>query len=522
MKKGRIIAAVVILLAVALVGAGTYVYATISRVADSDTVVKGVTVDGVDIGGMSRAEAENAVEKHEKKLADTEVSLTCGDKEKKVPLSDLGYSHEDVKGVVDQAYEMGKTGNVFRRYKVIREGLARSSDTELPVKKTLDRSRFKKFINSDSSDFVRKAQNATITVKDGTPVVTGGQTGMKVQVDENAQGIESYLNKKWDGSSFTYELKTEKDRPKYSAEDLKKVKDVLGTFTTDFSTSPYNRCVNIENACSKINGSIVYPGETFSVMDHIAPLSADNGYLEAGSYSQGEVIQSYGGGVCQVSTTLYNAVLASELEIVERHNHQMTVHYVDLSYDAAVSDTGNQDFKFRNNLDLPVYLSGVINGKTITFTVYGAETRPADRKVEFYNEQTDEIEPPVKKVKTPDLKKGETEVLQQGTTGYRAKLYKKVTENGKETVTEINSSYYAPTPSQVAVGTGKGKKKSRDDKSAEASDKKSESEKGSKGSKSSAASSSSSNGSEEKSSETASEGSGSESGASEDSESSDQ
>lgn len=520
MKKGRIIAAVVILLAVALVGAGTYVYATISRVADSDTVVKGVTVDGVDIGGMSRSEAGKAVEKHEKKLADTEVSLTCGDKEKKVPLSDLGYTHEDTEKIVNQAYEMGKTGNVFRRYKVIREGLASSSDTELSVKKSIDRAEFKKFIDSDSSDFVRKAQNASITVKDGTPVVTGGQMGMKVQVDENAQGIENYLNRKWDGSSFTYELKAEKDKPKYSAEDLKKVKDVLGTFTTDFSTSPYNRCVNIENACSKIDGSIVYPGETFSVMEHIAPLTADNGYLEAGSYSQGEVIQSNGGGVCQVSTTLYNAVLASELEIVERHNHQMTVHYVDLSYDAAVSDTGNQDFKFRNNLDLPVYLSGKINGKTITFTVYGAETRPADRKVEFYNEQTDEIEPPVKKVKTPDLKKGETEVLQQGTTGYRAKLYKKVTENGKETVTEINSSYYAPTPSQVAVGTGKGKKKSKDDKdekSAKTSDKKDDSEKSS-----SAKSSSSSKSSKEQTSAPASEESSSDSGDSENTESSEQ
>ena len=148
------------------------------------------------------------------------------------------------------------------------------------------------------------------------------------------------------------------------------------------------------NGCSKIDGSVIYPGETFSVYEAVSPFDAENGYELAGSYENGTTVQTYGGGICQVSTTLYNAVIRSELEIVERYNHSMLVAYVDPSADAAISGTA-KDLKFKNNLDEPVYVESYVSGSTLTATIYGHETRPSNRTIAFESETTSQTDPVV-------------------------------------------------------------------------------------------------------------------------------
>ena len=105
----------------------------------------------------------------------------------------------------------------------------------------------------------------------------------------------------------------------------------------------------MENGCRLIDGFVLYPGEEFSAYGAVSPFTKENGYFMAGSYVDGKVVDSLGGGICQVSTTLYNAVLLSELEVTERHNHSMIVSYVEPSADAAISESSGKDFKFVNN-----------------------------------------------------------------------------------------------------------------------------------------------------------------------------
>lgn len=167
---------------------------------------------------------------------------------------------------------------------------------------------------------------------------------------------------------------------------MAQIKDVLGTYTTEYGGSPYGRKVNVANGASKINGSIVYPGETLSVYKTVSPFTKENGYALAGSYENGQTVQTYGGGICQVSTTLYNAVIRAELKIVERFPHSMTVHYVPRSADAAIAGT-HKDMKFKNTFDTPIYIEGKANGSTITFTIYGKKKDPK-RTVEFLSETT--------------------------------------------------------------------------------------------------------------------------------------
>ena len=252
------------------------------------------------------------------------------------------------------------------------------------------------------------------------------------------------------------------DKPEHTKAELSTIKDVLGTFTTSYAGSPEGRCANVENGAALINGTVLYPGDEMSVYETVSPFTKENGYHLAGSYENGSTIQTYGGGICQVSTTLYNAVLRAELKIVERQNHSMTVHYVKLSEDAAIAGT-QKDFKFKNNLDTPIYILGKTEGTDIKFTIYGKEYRDKDRSIEFVSKTKAEIPPKVEEIKDDTLKKGKKVVEKQGKTGYKAELWKVIHQKGKEDESvKINSSYYLSTTTVIRVGTKEEKKEKKE------------------------------------------------------------
>ena len=305
-------------------------------------------------------------------------------------------------------------------------------------------------------DFLAKKKDATITRKDGKFVITKQVDGVDIDFEANADKLAEVFSKKdWNHKSVVFPMDYTLDKAKHTKKELSAIKDVLGTFTTSYAGSASGRCANVENGASLINGTLLYPGDSFSVYSKVAPFTADNGYHLAGSYSNGQTVQTYGGGICQVSTTLYNAVLRAELNVTERSNHSMTVHYVPLSADAAISGT-DKDLKFTNNLDHPVYIQGVAGGSSITFTIYGKEYRASNRKVEYVSETVSTRGPSEKVIKDNTMEEGKRVVESNGRTGYTARLWKVVYIDGKETKrTQVNSSSYMSTPSVVRVGTKK-------------------------------------------------------------------
>ena len=132
-----------------------------------------------------------------------------------------------------------------------------------------------------------------------------------------------------------------------------------------------------------MNGHVFMPGEEISTLAMFGDVTEANGYKSAGTYSNGKVVDGIGGGICQTTTTLYDAVLAAELEVVYRRNHSMMVDYVDPAKDATVDYASGSDFKFKNNTDYPIYIESYRNDNTVTVNIYGTETRPANRKVEY-------------------------------------------------------------------------------------------------------------------------------------------
>ena len=168
----------------------------------------------------------------------------------------------------------------------------------------------------------------------------------------------------------------------------------------------------------------------------------------------GKVVDSLGGGICQVSTTLYNAVLNAELEVTERHNHSMIVSYVDPSADAAIAESSGKDFCFVNNTDAPIYIEGVIENKRVTFTIYGKETRAANRQVKYESKVLEVINPPADMIYADASQPIGYIVQESAHIGYKAQLWKVVTEDGVEVSrTQVNSSSYKMVPRSATVGT---------------------------------------------------------------------
>ena len=213
------------------------------------------------------------------------------------------------------------------------------------------------------------------------------------------------------------------------------------------------RIQNLKTGVEKLSNIVLMPGEVLSVEERTKPYTPENGYVMGGSYEGGRVVESYGGGLCQVSTTLYNAVIYAELEIVERYPHSMIVDYVSPSRDAAVAE-GYLDFKFKNNYDTPIYIAGGIDETNqLYFKIYGKDTREEGRTVEYESEILSTEEPGVTYEANSDLPLGSIQPVSSAHMGTEAMLWKVVYQNGEEVSREaFNNSSYQAADTISAVG----------------------------------------------------------------------
>ena len=442
MKKRQLLTAAV--LCTAFLAGGTTALA-----ADNATIHTGVYVDGIDMSGMTRTEALDALNTYVDEMGAETLTLHIGDNELTPTLAELGLTSTNEDEIVEEAVMLGKTGNIIRRYKDRKDLEHENKNYQLAW--ALDTELVTGYVNNQCKKFDQKAVDATLKREGGSFAVVDGQIGLVLDADSSITTITDFIENEWDHTDGSLDLPVETDYPRGTAEELSKVKDVLGTFTTSYSTSGASRCKNIATGTSHINGTVLYPGDTFSAYEAVSPFSEANGYAMAGSYLNGKVVDSLGGGICQVSTTLYNAVLRAELEVVERSNHSMIVTYVEPADDAAIAGT-YKDLKFKNTLDAPIYIEGVTSGKQVTFTIYGQETRPANRTLKFESVTLSTTEPGVQIVADAGQPIGYI-VRESAHKGVVAELYKHVYVGGKEeSVTKVNKSNYKATPRTITVG----------------------------------------------------------------------
>lgn len=228
--------------------------------------------------------------------------------------------------------------------------------------------------------------------------------------------------------------------------------DQLSKFSTSFSSSNYSRSTNISLAAQKLNGVVIMPGETFSYNQTVGQRTKAAGFKEAPAYLNGQVVQEVGGGICQVSSTLYNAVLYSNLEIVERYNHGFKPSYVKPGLDATVS-WGGPDFKFKNNRNYPIRIKTDTSGKVLKIYIYGLKT-DNDYTVKLDAQYVSNV--PYKTIyqKNSSLASGESKVIQNGSNGCKTATYKYLYDSNGTLVSSecISRDTYNPHNQIVAVG----------------------------------------------------------------------
>lgn len=421
--------------------------------APGSSIESGVFADDINLSGLSVSDASNAINARVNERREAVITLTDGaDFNISFSAADIDYSWKNTE-IVNQAANIGKTGNIVKRYKTLKD-LTRDNQI-YDIEYSVNSNNLAELLNSCAVEYNRDAVDSTLSRDENGFVITEGQTGRALNVNNTISIVSDFLTSEWDGQNATINMSVDIVNPLGSYEDLSMVKDVLGTYTTSFSTSGSSRCANVTNACGFINGTTLFPGQEFSTLDTITPFSEANGYFLAGSYLNGQVVESLGGGICQVSTTLYNAVLLSELDVTERYNHSMIISYVKPSMDAAIAESSGKNFKFVNSTEYPIYIEGYTTpDKTITFTIYGVEYREPTHKV-TYESETLSTDVPENEIVYTDaaMPAGQTSGKQSAHIGYKARLWKNTYENG-ELVSreEVNSSTYNKSPRSITIG----------------------------------------------------------------------
>lgn len=440
-------------LALLLVIGGTALTCDTVRAEESGQIFDGIYAGGIELSGMTKEEASQTVQAYVDSLKAKQITMnTVNGMQIIAQAEELGMIWNNPE-LVEEAYEFGRGGNIVSRYKAKKD--LQNHNMVFDIELDFDESIIAGVVTEYCAKFNEKPQEAYLVREGGAFRVVGGKTGYVVDEKASSEAVYRFLTNEWNRDDASIDMVIVVAEPKHKKEELLLVKDVIGSFTTAYPSSGKSRCENIANGSRLINGTTVYPGETFSTYEKVRPFSVENGYYMAGSYLNGQVVDSIGGGICQVSTTLYNAVLRAELQVAERHNHSMIVNYVDPSADAAIAESAGKDFQFVNNTDYPIYIESYVSDKKVTFNIYGVETRSKNRQVIYESEVLEKIVPEANVIQDGGQPIGFVKTEVSPHIGYKARLWKVVKENGVEVSREqVNSSNYKATPSTLRVGTG--------------------------------------------------------------------
>lgn len=417
--------------------------------AQAMEIPDGVYVGGHSLGGMTKEEAAKEIQDYVGSLENQKITLNVDGQAVETTAKELGF-HWSNPDAVEEAAGIYNGGNLIKRYLTIQD--IANNPVQIPLETALDEARVAAFVEEKCADLTAQPQDATITRVDGKFVITDSVVGKTVDIAATKNALDEALAAGVDQPVEVNAVVVE-SQPGITSESLSSIQDVLGTFSTDFSSSGASRATNLRVGAGKINGHILMPGETLSGYECMKPFTTANGYATAAAYENGQVVDSVGGGVCQIATTLYNAALLAEVEITQRQNHSMVVGYVKPSQDAAIAGT-YKDIKITNNYSTPIYVEGGTSGRTLTFTIYGKDTRPSNRTFKFVSETLGSTDPGAPKIQVDNsLPPGKRVQVQSAHRGLKSRLWKYVYIDGVEQSREIlHTDTYNASKAIVKVG----------------------------------------------------------------------
>ncbi len=431
--KGVRIFGISILVFIILLSIAFFIFTFLN--SKNENIISGISIKGIDVSNLSVEEAKETLQNYINENLPENITLVHNEYETSIPLSSLNVSF-DIDSAVNQAYETGKSGTIFENGFIALKTRINPIDIELSatldeeqlrtalndisskLPDTVIESGY--YIEGNDLIVTKGAEGNVVNVNQMCTYIKSGISNLTlknrtldistVSKQPSAIDIEKIYNEIYkepvdayytqdpfavypseNGLDFAISLDEaknmlleEKDEYVIPLQTLypnvttnmigtEAFPDMLSTYSTRYSTSDRDRTTNLQLAASKINGTVLMPGETFSYNQVVGERTIAAGYKEAPIYVEGEVVDGLGGGICQITSTLYNAVLYANLEIVERSNHQFVPSYVKASRDATVV-YGSIDFKFKNNRDYPIKLVCSVSGGIAKFDIYGLRT----------------------------------------------------------------------------------------------------------------------------------------------------
>ena len=468
-------------------------------------IYNGVKINGVEVGGLSQIEATNILNEHYKNLSNIDVSLYSEEGDISFKAQDVNAVFDSDKAA-EVAFNMGRDGNFFEKVfyglkyrfsnqeikydvsvdakkfdkqvdlvarelgnEVVQPSFVRQGDrlivntgtTGVKVEhavvrqNVIDELNYLRGVNIEIKTNkvapekvdIDKIQNAikknvqNAEYISDTGVLVDQIIGIEIADLEEAKKIAESVTE--EGMQFSIPLKITLPETTIDSVLEELFEDTLSTYTTYFNVNEKERTENVKLAAESINNVILMPGQEFSYNNVVGERSTERGYKIAKVYQAGQVVDGLGGGICQVSSTLYNAVVKADLEVLERKNHSLPVSYVKLGRDATVV-YGVLDFRFRNNQQYPVRIETSISGGSLKIDICGIKTNH-ERTVDIETETVAILPFAEKSIEDASLPMGTSNIIQTGKKGYKVKSYRVTKENGVEVERKlISTDTYSP------------------------------------------------------------------------------
>lgn len=429
-------------------------YAYEEALLASNFFYPGITVDGIDIGGMTREAALAHIDAlHLKKADFVNQQVIYGDKTWTFDVDDMPVIYE-TDSILDQAYELGRHGSRELRLAEIEKLGSEGRSFTIPYRISTAAMNDKLYAVADEISY--PAQPAYISHFDPSASEIADMFTVEKPVDgldANYDKLVADVMREVENETFNpVTVETTVTHSDVTPESLLDGITLITKYTT-YTDGGTNRDNNIRLASESFNGRIIMPGETFSINESTGPRTVATGYLPAGSIVNGVLVQEPGGGVCQVSGTLYNAVLRADLQIVERYHHTWPSTYVPYGLDATINYDG-ADFRFKNNKSRPIFLATTFKDSALTVYIYGPAL-PDGIKISARSEIIETIEQPPSKVTVRnDMEPGSKVVKIKGRQGYKVDVYIDYydSEGNLLRSEKIYQDYYKEVAEQIEQG----------------------------------------------------------------------
>ena len=473
-------------------------------------IINNIYINGISVSSLSTEEAKNKLEPILNERLNHDISLTFEDYDTTIQPAEIDCSY-DVSSALEEAYGIGRTGNILTNNFRILISLFKKTNIESPLLYNSDK--LDNVIDNISVDIPNLVVESTYYISNNDLIFTKGSEGYKLDKDSAKSLITSMIDKELSEATLPfvltqpekvsaqkihddifqepqnasvtqnpYSVSVEKQGIDFavSIDEAQQLIDnsqeneviiplsytkanitvadlgedifgnVIAKSSTKYDSTNYNRATNLGIAANKINGIVIAPGETFSFNKAVGERTSKNGFKEAVIYSDGELDYGIGGGICQISSTLYDAVLRANLEIVERKNHSMTVSYLPIGCDATVS-YGSVDFKFKNSRNYPIKIVATVNSGNVLVSICGV-SEAYDYTVQIVTDTTQKDNFEVVYEHDSTIPKGSEFIKQTGKYGYKCSTYRLLYKNGNLVSKDlISTDTYKPQKQIVQV-----------------------------------------------------------------------